>query len=135
MAHASLTLRLSADFRLQGNEVVFTGAVSLEGEIEILGLLSASASLVASLTYRSEDEEMVLRATINYCVDSFLGKLTSGSVPIGETTIELGDGSGDGGAAVGPSHAIRTAAAGAGSSSFAQRYDRSAWADYCDAFA
>ena len=25
----------------------------------------------------------MLKGTINYCVDSFLGKLTSGSVPIG----------------------------------------------------
>jgi hypothetical protein len=129
VAHATFTLRLSADFRLQGDEVVFTGAVSLEGEIEVLGMLSASASIVASLTYRSVDEEMVLKGTINYCVDSFLGKLTSGSVPIGTTTIDLGDGDD----AVAPRRVLRAAAPG--SSSFAQRYSPSEWTDYCDAFA
>ncbi len=128
VAHATFTLRLSVDFRLQAEEVVVTGAVSLEGEIEVLGMLSASASIVASLTYDSADEEMVLRGTINYCVDSFLGKLTSGSVPIGETTIELGDG--------GTDQVARQSLRAAGrASSFAQRYSSSEWTDYCDAFA
>jgi hypothetical protein len=127
----SFTLRLSADWKLSGGEVVFTGAVSLEGEIDVLGLISVSASLVASLRYESATELMVLKGTINYCVDSFLGKLTSGSVPIGRTEIELGDGQGAA-LATGPG---ASAARAGGSASFADRWSEKAWSDYCDAFA
>ena len=120
----AFALRLAADWKLTAGEVSFTGAVSLEGQIDVLGLVSVSASLVASLGYESRTEVMVLKGTVNYCVDTFLGKLTSGSVPIGATEIELGDGQG----------AIAGARAG-GTSSFADRYREPVWADYCDAFA
>jgi hypothetical protein len=124
----SFALRLSADWKLSGGEVVFTGAVSLEGEIDVLGLISVSAALIASLRYESATELMVLKGTVTYCVDSFLGKLTSGTVPIGETEIELGDGQSTARAALG------WPAAG-GRSSFSDRYSEPVWADYCDAFA
>jgi len=127
----SFTLRLSADWKLSGGEVVFTGAVSLEGEIDVLGLISVSASLVASLRYESVTELMVLKGTVNYCVDSFLGKLTGGSVPIGRTEIELGDG--QGAALAAGSGAV--AGGSGGSPSFADRWSERAWSDYCDAFA
>lgn len=132
----SFALRLSADWKLSGGEVVFTGAVSLEGEIEVLGVISVSASLVCSLRYESADEEMVLRGTVHYCVDSFLGKVTSGTVPIGRTTIELGDGQGADTAGLrrAVTAAPLTGAAG-GAASFADRYAAPVWADYCDAFA
>jgi hypothetical protein len=124
----SFTLRLSADWKLSGGEVVFTGAVSLEGEIDVLGLISVSAALIASLRYESATEQMVLKGTITYCVDSFLGKLTSGTVPIGETEIELGDGQST------ARRALGFPAAG-GRSSFSDRYSEDAWDDYCLAFA
>ena len=132
----SFALRLSADWKLSGGEVVFTGAVSLEGEIEVLGLVSVSASLVCSLRYESATEVMVLKGTVNYCVDSFLGKLTSGTVPIGRTTIELGDGEGGTTASLrrAPTAALLAGATG-GAASFADRYAEPVWADYCDAFA
>ena len=120
----AFALRLAADWKLTAGEVSFTGAVALEGQIDVLGLVSVSASLVASLGYESRTEVMVLKGTVNYCVDTFLGKLTSGSVPIGATEIELGDGQG----------ALAGARAG-GTSSFADRYREPVWADYCDAFA
>jgi len=132
----SFTLRLSADWVLSGGEVVFTGAVSLEGEIEVLGLISVSTSLVCSLTYQSATEEMILKGTVHYCVDSFLGKLSSGRVPIGRTNIELGDGPGASAASLRrpPPSAPRVGASG-GAASFADRYAEPVWADYCDAFA
>src|SRR5262249_1632754 len=119
--------------RLTNDDVVFTGAVSLEGEIEVLGLISVSSSIVAALTYDSSEESMILKGTINYCVDSFLGKLTSGSVPIARTPIDLGNSQSN--------VASRSARAlGAtdttGSPSFEDRYtDVNVWTDYCDAFA
>jgi hypothetical protein len=79
---------------------------------------------------------MVLRGTVHYCVDSFLGKVTSGTVPIGRTTIELGDGQGADTAGLrrAVTAAPLTGAAG-GAASFADRYAAPVWADYCDAFA
>jgi hypothetical protein len=87
-----------------------------------------SAALIASLRYESATEQMVLKGTIKYCVDSFLGKLTSGTVPIGETEIELGDGQST------ARRALGFPAAG-GRSSFSDRYSEDAWDDYCLAFA
>ncbi|HKE77248.1 MAG TPA: hypothetical protein VKB57_26745 [Acidimicrobiales bacterium] len=125
VASASFTLRLAADWKLSGREVTFTGAVSLEGAIDVLGLVSVSASIVASLTYESATEVMVLKGTINYCVDTFLGKAAGGSVPIGRQEIEMGDGQGN----------ARAARATAGSS-FVDRYSpEDVWDEYCDAFA
>jgi hypothetical protein len=129
VVHASFTLRLSADWKLSGGEVTFAGAVSLEGEIDLLGLVSVSASLVCSLRYESRTEVMVLKGSVNYCVDSFLGKVAGGSVPIGQTEIELGDGQS---LALG---APRSAGRAGGGASFASRYAEPVWADYCDAFA
>jgi hypothetical protein len=130
----SFTLRLSADWKISGGEIVFTGAVSLEGEISVLGMLDVSASIVCSLTYRSEDETLVLKGTVHYCVDTFLGEVASGSVPIGETTIELGDGTGATAAARRGVRPLPSAAPG-GAASFGDRYSRAEWNDYCDAFA
>lgn len=130
----AFTLRLSADWTLTGDEIVFTGAVSLEGEIDVLGLVSVSASIVCSLTYDPAAETMVLKGTVNYCVDSFLGTLTSGSVPIGRTTIDLGDGQ----AALtslAPGRARDAAAAPGGSASFVDRFTPAMWTNHCDAFA
>ncbi len=129
----SFALRLSADFRLSGNEIVFTGAVSLEGNIDVLGMLDVSASITAGLTYKSETEQLVLKGTVQYAVDSFLGKLTSGTIPIGSTTFDLGDDN----AAVAPGRSARLrAASSAGRASFADRYTApGVWRDYCDAFA
>jgi hypothetical protein len=134
VVHISFALRLSADFRLSGNDVVFTGAVSLEGNIEVLGLLDVSASITASLTYKSESEELILKGTVHYAVDSFLGKLTSGTIPIGTTSFELG--SSGTSAAFGPGRSahLRASPAAAGAS-FVDRYTVPVWADYCDAFA
>ena len=129
VVHASFTLRLSADWKLSGGEVTFAGAVSLEGEIDVLGLVSVSASLVCSLRYESATEIMVLKGTVNYCVDSFLGKVAGGSVPIGQTDIELGDGQSL------ALEAARSAGRAVGGASFADRYAEPVWADYCDAFA
>ena len=134
VAHVSFTLRLSADWRLTGDDVVFTGAVSLEGEIEVLGLVSVSSAIVAALTYDSTEESMILKGTINYCVDSFLGKLTSGSVPIARTPIELGNGQSD--VASRRARALGATDTETGSPSFQDRYtDLNVWTDYCDAFA
>jgi hypothetical protein len=127
----SFALRLSADFRLSGGEIVFTGAVSLEGNIDVLGLIDVSASITASLTYTSATEQLVLKGTVHYAVDSFLGKLTSGSIPIGSTSFDLGDNN----AAVAPGRSRLRAASSPGSASFADRYTPPVWADYCDAFA
>jgi hypothetical protein len=129
VVHASFTLRLSADWKLSGGEVAFAGAVSLEGEIDVLGLVSVSASLVCSLRYESLTEVMVLKGSVNYCVDTFLGKVAGGSVPIGQTDIELGDGQS---LALG---APRSAGRAGGGASFVDRYTEPVWADYCDAFA
>ena len=62
VVHASFTLRLSADWKLSGGEVTFAGAVSLEGEIDVLGLVSVSASLVCSLRYESAPRSWCSRA-------------------------------------------------------------------------
>ena len=71
----------------------------------------------------------MLKGTVNYCVDTFLGKVAGGSVPIGQTDIELGDGQSRALAAP------RSAGRAVGGASFADRYPEPVWADYCDAFA
>jgi hypothetical protein len=129
----SFALRLSADFRLDDGEIVFTGAVSLEGNIEVLGLVDVTASIVGSLTYDSAEEQLTLKGTVNYAVDSFLGKLTSGSVPIGSTSFDLGN---DAPAIAAGRSARLRALPSAGRASFVDRYTTQlVWADYCDAFA
>jgi hypothetical protein len=128
VASATLTLRLSADFRFEGDDVRFTGALSLEGEVSLLGLVEASVTVSCSLTYDSAAEDMVLKGTVAYRVDTFLGKIGEGSVPIGRTTIPIGDGEA-------PQGIRRVAQRATGPSSFADRYNEPAWVDYCDAFA
>jgi hypothetical protein len=165
VASITFTLRLAADWRFEGADVVFTGSVALEGEVSLLGIAHASVALNCSLSYRSADEEMVLKGTVSYAVDTAFGSIAEGTVPLGTTTIAMGNGSGGGGSlrpqlrrdavaafAAGPATAITTperprkttappatprrAAALAGSSaSFRDRYTQPVWADYCDAFA
>ncbi len=153
---ASLTLMLSADFALENGDVTFTGAVALIGEIELLGLASASASIVGSLTYTEADETIVLRGTIHYEIDSIFGG-DSGTVALGSHTFPVGNGSGGAGlrsvqaaAAASPSHGLRAVAPGppaafplaplaapppaAPHSSFGDHYSTAQWTEYCNAF-
>jgi hypothetical protein len=117
---ATVTLLVAATFKQVGTDIAFTGSVGIEGEIDFFGLVNVAVGLVASLTYRSADEVLVVKGKITYRVDTFLGG-ESGSVPIGETTIRLGNG--------GAAPLALTA------TSFRDRYTAEDWTTYTLAFA
>ena len=137
VASADITLRVSALFKILGDEITFRGSVALEGNISVLGLLDVSVGIVASLTYKSVNDQLVLSGRLTYSVDTFLGG-TSGSVPIGKMTFDLADDSSaalQSALAAGPALAA-PASAPAGPPSFGDRFTRSEWRnEYTAAFA
>ncbi len=142
VASADITLRISALFEIKNGDIKFVGAVGIEGNVSVLGFLDASIGLVASVTYKSATENVVLRGDVTYSVNTFLGG-ASGRIPIGQMTFELGDG--NGASAVGPGLAALTGTAGAPSEaeesptsppSFRDKYTSDEWRDdYVAAFA
>jgi hypothetical protein len=137
VASADITLRVSALFKILGDEITFRGSVALEGNISVLGLLDVSVGIVASLTYKSANDQLVLSGRLTYSVDTFLGG-TSGSVPIGKMTFDLADDSSSAlraALAAGPALAPASSTP-AGPPSFGDRFTRSEWRnEYTAAFA
>lgn len=122
IAKATVTLRVAADFELVGEDVVFTGRVSIEGLISFGGFIDVSLTAQLSLTYRSASETLALKGTLFWDVDTPLGG-PDGKVQLGSTTIEIGNGS-----------SSRRTRAG-GDPSFGALYSADTWSEYCAAFA
>ena len=121
VAEITVTLRVAADFTLAGDEVVFTGRVSIEGVISLCGFVEVSLVADLSLTYRTADETLVVKGTLSWDVDTPLGG-PDGKVVLGTTTIAIGNGS---------SARQRSSE----SASFGSLYSADTWAEYCGAFA
>jgi hypothetical protein len=117
VASGSIEAMLGIYLRLEGQGGSLTGYFRLRGEVDVLGLISASIELSLELLYEFATGKMVGRATITIEVEVFM---FSGSVQVS---------------------AERRFAGSAGDPSFAQvmavASDGSAprWDDYCEAFA
>lgn len=116
VASGSISAMIGIYIRLEGDKGSLTGYFRLRGEVDVLGLISASIELYMELTYQFDTGKMVGRATITVQVKVFL---FSASVKIS---------------------AERQFAGSNGDPSFRQvmvAADGSApdWSDYCVAFA
>lgn len=125
---AAVRLRVGCSFVFDkgtsGTEVKVTGAVALEGEVSVLGLLTVSAAVVGTVIYNSSSEKIVVRGEIHWAVDTPLGG-PDGTIPIGSTEFDLGDGQ----------QAAVAAAAVPDTASFGDLYSSTDWSLYSAAFA
>jgi hypothetical protein len=125
---AAVRLRVGCSFVFDkgtsGSSVKVSGAVALEGEVSVLGLLSVSAAIVGTVTYNSDRERIVVRGEIHWAVDTPLGG-PDGTIPIGSTEFDLGDGA----------QAAVVAAAAPDTTSFGDLYSSADWSQYSAAFA
>ncbi len=134
---ASVKLRCSLTFVFNksenGGTVKVTGAVSLEGEVSVLGLIEVSVKLVASITYNSGPETATVKGTIHWGVDTALGAI-EGKHKIGKITYELGDNSAAGDLAR-SGLASDSEISAASRTSFGDLMSQANWSEYSNAFA
>jgi hypothetical protein len=116
VASGSISAMIGIYMRLEGDKGSLTGYFRLRGEVDVLGLISASIELYLSLTYEFDTGKMTGQATITVEVKVFV---FSGSVSI---------------------HAERKFAGANGDPTFlqvmgAESGTSPAWSEYCKAFA
>jgi hypothetical protein len=116
VASGSVSAMIGIYMRLEGDKGSLTGYFRLRGEVDVLGLVSASIELYLSLTYQFDTGKMTGQATITVEVKVLV---FSGSVRI---------------------HAERQFAGANGDPSFlqvmgAESGTSPAWSEYCEAFA
>jgi hypothetical protein len=116
VASGSVSAMIGIYMRLEGDKGSLTGYFRLRGEVDVLGLISASIELYLSLAYEFDTGKMAGQATITVEVKVFV---FSGSVQI---------------------HAERKFAGANGDPSFlqvmgAESGTSPAWSEYCNAFA
>jgi hypothetical protein len=116
VASGSVSAMIGIYMRLEGDKGSLTGYFRLRGEVDVLGLVSASIELYLSLTYQFETGKMAGQATITVEVKVLV---FSGSVKI---------------------HAERQFAGANGDPTFlqvmgAESGTSPAWSEYCEAFA
>jgi hypothetical protein len=116
VASGSISAMIGIYMRLEGDKGSLTGYFRLRGEVDVLGLISASIELYLSLTYEFDTGKMTGQATITVEIKVFV---FSGSVEI---------------------HAERKFAGANGDPSFlqvmgAESGTSPAWSEYCEAFA
>jgi hypothetical protein len=128
---ATVTLRVKATWQLVGDEVTFRGSVSLEGVIQFAGLVELSLTVKATLTYTSASEQMILKGTIVWDIDTALGG-PDGTIKLGSTRIDLGSG---GGRPAGFGRSVVPRSLETGDVSFGDLYSSTTWNEYCSAFA
>ncbi|MFE7844045.1 hypothetical protein ACFUTX_02475 [Microbacterium sp. NPDC057407] len=116
VASGSISAAIGIYLRMESDKGSLTGYFRLRGEVDVLGLISASIELAMSLTYDFAENKVIGRASITVEVEVLF---FSASVTI-EAERKFAGSNGD------PSvREIITAAGG----------DTSAWTDYLDAFA
>ncbi len=71
VASGSISAMLGIYIRLEGDEGSLTGYFRLRGEVDVLGLISASIELYLELHYEFDTGKMVGRATITIKVEVF----------------------------------------------------------------
>ena len=116
VASGSVSAMIGIYMRLEGEKGSLTGYFRLRGEVDVLGLISASIELYLSLAYEFDTGKMTGQATITVEIKVFV---FSGSVQI---------------------HAERKFAGANGDPSFlqvmgAESGTSPAWTEYCNAFA
>ena len=116
VASGSISAMIGIYMRLEGDKGSLTGYFRLRGEVDVLGLISASIELYLSLLYEFDTGKMCGQATITVQIKVFV---FSGSVQI---------------------HAERKFAGSNGDPSFlqvmgAETGTSPAWSEYCNAFA
>ncbi len=116
VASGSISAMIGIYIRLEGDKGSLTGYFRLRGEVDVLGLISASIELYLELHYEFDTGKMVGRATITVQIKVFV---FSGSVQISAERKFAGS-NGD------PSF-LQVMGAESGSSP--------AWSEYCLAFA
>jgi hypothetical protein len=79
VASGSISAMLGIYMRLEGDDGSLTGYFRLRGEVDVLGLISASIELYLELRYEFETGKMTGRATLTIKVEVFV---FSGSVRI-----------------------------------------------------
>ncbi len=79
VASGSVSIMAGIYFKMKGDDVSLTGFVRLNGELDVLGVISASLEFNVSLTYESSSNELWGQATLTVEVDVLL---YSGSVEI-----------------------------------------------------
>jgi len=114
VASGSVSIMAGIYFKLElkngHNDVSLGGYVRLNGELEVLGLISVSVEFYMGLTYESATEKVVGRATLTVKVKiAFFSKSVSLSV--------------------------ERKFGGGGDPFFGEAVSRADWNDYCDAFA
>jgi hypothetical protein len=134
VAKATVTLRLAANWELEGENVTFVGTASVEGVISIGGFIEVSVTAQLKLVYKSTQEKLVLTGTLFWAVDTPLGG-KDGDVPLGSTTIDLSDSGARGLRPSGPGERMAMAALAGGDVSFGSIHTSTTWTQYCDAFA
>jgi len=117
VASGSISAAIGIYIRLEGKSGSLTGYFRLRGEVDVLGLISASIELYMELVYTPGTGKMLGRATITVQVDVLV---FSGSVRISAERQFAGS-NGD------PSFREVLAVTGTGASP--------AWSEYCHAFA
>jgi hypothetical protein len=117
VASGSISASVGVYIRLEAEKGSLTGYFRLRGEVDVLGLISASIELYLSLTYHTDSGKMVGRAEITIEVDVLC---FSGSVKV-STERRLAGSNGD------PSFRQVLGAETTGTSPY--------WTTYCDAFA
>lgn len=117
VASGSISASVGVYIRLEAEKGSLTGYFRLRGEVDVLGLISASIELYLSLTYHTDSGKMVGRAEITIEVEVLC---FSGSVKV-STERRLAGSNGD------PSFREILGAETTGTSPY--------WTTYCDAFA
>lgn len=72
VASGSVSVMVGVYLRLEAKAGSLTGYFRIRGEVDVLGLISASITLELSLTYEFETGKMVGRASISIEVEVFL---------------------------------------------------------------
>ncbi len=136
IVEASVTLGISAFFELKDGNVTFIGAVWIEGKINVLGIAEVTMRLQATVKYKEIAQNVKITGTIIWSAS--VGPLSdSGSLPIGGTTVSLGDGAGSGfrGQALRSGEPAPGLLSASGTDGFGQRMTQDDWNEYTGAFA
>lgn len=136
IAEVAINLGISGCFMIENGDVSFGGCLSLEGVIDLGGLVSVSSALVGSLQYDVTPKNLVASGRITYSVDTILTKPQEGSLPLGEITYSLGDPpAGETPRLARAASADATTDATPAPLSFIDRFEPAHWQEYTGAFA
>ncbi len=132
VAEAYIAVGVGATFKWVDGEVTFIGELWVEITIDILGFVSASVRVTARVKYKPATEIVTFSGTIYWSVTAVF--TWDGTVPIGSTDLQIGDGPGPSGfrSASRPAQATPV---GVPAGSFGDAHDLTSWNEYVAKFA